>query len=102
MKEYTMLVPCRLNDGSKVSKKDFKRLERRFLDTFGGYTDAGRVSGSWKNEEGRVFHDVTRKYVLAAEDIDKVEAIAKEVAHDWQQEAIYIAKTSDRVEFVTV
>lgn len=100
MNEYTMLVPCRLNDGKKVSRKKFDWLEKNMLQSFGGFTNTGTVQGSWINEEGRLFRDKNRRYAVACNDITTVEELAKIVARKWEQEAIYIAQTATNVEFI--
>jgi hypothetical protein len=86
------LVPSRDNDGRPFASTAWRTLNRRLMASFGGYTVTAGVRGAWEFE-GRVYHDLSRQYVVVLGSWNQFPAwldVVGWVQDEFQQEAIYI------------
>lgn len=87
------LVPLKDNDGVPFSGDDWGMLEERLLTMFGGYTDGGVVRGAWTSQEGRVYRDESRCFLVALESWAQFPYwldIVRWAREHFRQEAIYV------------
>lgn len=68
------ILPKRYNDGQKVEIKKFKSFEKKALDIAGGLSK-NSISGLWKDENGKVYHDVSIQYSILVETNDQVNSL---------------------------
>ncbi|MBI4496324.1 MAG: hypothetical protein HY689_00260 [Chloroflexi bacterium] len=64
MIKTVVLIPVSDNDGNLFSNKDWQELEARFIAVLGGYSRHVDVPGAWRDDEGRLYDDVSRQYVV--------------------------------------
>ena len=86
------LVPVRDNDGHPFSRSLWYELERRLVQSFGGYSRASDVRGAWEHQ-GRVYRDISRQYSVSLErwiELPAWLALIGWVQTSFHQEAIYI------------
>lgn len=91
--ETYILIPTYDNDGKEFSLMEYEKMEKILLDNFGGYSkEPGLVEGSWINEEGEIFKDKNRKYVIAinTKDKAKIKEICGLFRDQFRQEAIFL------------
>lgn len=92
MIEVVALIPTKYNDGSKVDRKTFDKIEDLFVEEFGGFTDTGKVIGKWKGDDGIIYRDISKRYEIAIEpaDTEKFKQIIAEAGRLTKQLAMYI------------
>ena len=93
MVKAVILIPTADNDGHPFSRRDWRELEQRLSQLAGGFTREGDVVGQWTGDDGRVYRDRSRRYVVALPSWMALPAFleAARWTADWfRQEAIYI------------
>lgn len=103
MREAFLLAPVRGNDGESLVKAH-KALQNALLDSFGGFTSSD-VQGAWRDAEtGVVYHDVSKRYVVASEatgaDRAKLESCARQFGADAKQLAMYVCHANGEIVFL--
>ena len=87
MKVCTIVVPLRDNGGNFLSQEQFN-LESNLLDIFGGFTTS-TCRGTWKDNDGTVYHDDSLRYEVTTFLADAWIALVKLTAKTHRQLAIY-------------
>lgn len=100
MNEYTILVPQSFNDGRLIPDSVTDRLKSYAVDTFGGLTISGSVSGLWR-DNGITYSDTLSPYIVATSDYAAVLAFAQLVAELCDQLSVYVSQSSALVSFVS-
>lgn len=94
MFEIQVFVPTVGNDGRAFGSAEFTAFEAELIARFGGFSLLpGSVSGGWRGEDGRVYTDTLRVYVVWAASIaDGVKAVevARVARVIFSQEAVSI------------
>ena len=67
MKQYRFLVPTVDNDGQPFAAADFAWLQDELVVRFGGWSCDGVVEGAWRAEDGAVYSDRSRRYVVVSD-----------------------------------
>lgn len=104
MREYTFLIPF-VRDSDRVPHLDieWRWLQDRLIDEFGGLTYNPAVTGMWKNEHRQFIEDYSRSVSVACSDEDShlLMDILKECLTRFDQQSIYCsAGPPDSVFFV--
>jgi hypothetical protein len=95
--EFTVLIPTERNsDRKEHCFTAWDHFEGRLFDLFGGFTNAGEVTGHWADQHGNVVKDKSRQYKIAVEhDKEKVMwQLLEESKRQFDQVCIYAAITS--------
>lgn len=93
MFEVQILIPQWDNNGKAFPQARFDRFEEKAVDWLGGYSRQMGISGAWKNDEGRFFHDSSRVYIVGCKglaDAHEAFVLAAYARGLFEQEAIYI------------
>jgi hypothetical protein len=98
---YTILVPAYYNDGTPVSEATLERFRQRLFTHFQGYTDAGRVRGTYRMADGTRAHDTSIVFwvALPTPQLGTLRAELAQLAAELGQESIYL-EHGGAVEFV--
>lgn len=103
MIEFKMLIPVVRNENKKEHcPTTWKRFEDRLTNLFGGFTNAGEVTGSWVDKHGNVIKDKSRQYWVAVESHREQEVwdLIRDSALLFDQTCIYAAITSKIVHLI--
>lgn len=94
MTRYTLHIPELLNDGSPVRPDQLAAIESQLLDTVGGFTQT-IARGAWRGD-GQTYIEPMRLYLLDTDDSPRtsrtLQRIAQEIAHELDQEAVYLTR----------
>ena len=52
-------IPTHRNDGSRVGKRERRKLLNQVRDAFGGYSLEGPFHGAWTADDGRVYEETS-------------------------------------------
>lgn len=77
-------------------------VEDALLESFGGFSmDNSTVKGQWKDSDGNVHADSSRRFTCAVNacQISKLRSIVRDVCREFDQQCIYFS-VAGRVEFV--
>jgi len=89
----SLLIPQADNDGRAFSEEEVADFEADLIDIFGGFSrETAPVVGGWAHE-GRVYRDLSFRYVLAVGSIAdgaKVAEAVKVAKARFAQEAIFV------------
>jgi len=91
-----LLVPIRDNNGRPFLEEDFTAVERLLVDVVGGFTRRPDVTGVWRNESGRIFHDASRSYtatVPVARTTEVASLLHRFITDRFRQEAVMLEAT---------
>ena len=91
-----LLVPIRDNDGRRFLEEDFTAVERLLVDVVGGFTRRPDVTGVWRNDSGRIFHDASRSYtatVPVARTTEVASLLHRFITDRFRQEAVMLEAT---------
>jgi len=91
-----LLVPVRDNDGRPFLEEDFTAVEHLLVDVVGGFTRRPDVTGVWRNDSGRIFHDTSRSYtatVPVAQTTEVASILHRFIADRFRQEAVMLEAT---------
>lgn len=97
MIEFTVLIPVERNsDRKEHCFTAWDHFEGRLFDLFGGFTNAGEVTGQWRDQYGNVIKDRSRQYRFAVEQSQEQAAweLIRDSAKTFDQVCIYAAITS--------
>lgn len=94
MVELTILIPIASNQGVAFAPAHHQVWERYLVETFGGFSLLpGSVVGAWA-DNGVVFHDHTRAYLIGLPGIlqvaDKLRIAVRYAAQHYEQHTIYV------------
>ena len=101
--EYTFLVPNTYNDTKEVIHHEFWYwLNSELAGLFGGFTLGSTVQGKWTNDTGDKIDDFSQTYLVAIQPAHKHKLVnlLGAIKRKTRQDCIYLAKTSDCVEFI--
>jgi len=94
MTEYSLLVPTTDNDGTPIDPEVIADIHRLMIDTAGGYTDLGEVTGSWQDPEtGEVITERNRRILIATRSPRDARRLAEQIGAMTHQKAVYLART---------
>jgi len=96
--EYTFLIPLvRDSDRREHDKRANDWLASKLYKTFGGYTLAGTVRGTWKDSNGNELYDDSTVYRVAIEPnlVYKLRRIIESCKIVFDQQTVYVARTSN-------
>lgn len=103
MRESSFIAPIADNKGNETTTAQWV-AESALLGAFGGYTKESGISGAWRDPQGRIHHDESVRYSVAAdwtpEARDKLRAIVSGFAWRAEQESVYLRLDSGEVEFI--
>lgn len=88
--ELTVIIPTADNDG-RTLQPVIDEWEAFLLDRLGGYTREN-VTGAWKDDSGKVYHDASYRYTLTGKRIQEVSAALPEWCLRLRQEALYATR----------
>ena len=100
--KFILLVPLRYNDGGKVPAKTIVKIEDELYTLASGLSNAGRIRGAYRMEDGSRKNDESSCYWLVVAD-DKVSALKSAVADICRllkQESMYLERVDSEVEFI--
>ncbi len=89
--EKKVLTRFLLTTNNIVQVKINKRLEDVLVDMFGGFTNCGGVSGSWKDEDGEIHKDSSNAYeiFLKESEVQALKSLLTEHKEKIGQKTIY-------------
>lgn len=94
--EYRFLIPTTRNGGMQPHNVDLlNSFKNWLLQAFGGYTIGGLVVGCWVDGNGKEITDHSNTYYVATDNPDLLLAWLPYWAGRFDQECLYVAKTSD-------
>lgn len=96
--EYTFLIPLvRDSDRREHDQRANDWLASKLYKTFGGYTLAGTVRGTWRDSNGNELFDESTVYRVASEPklFYKLRRIIESCKVVFDQRTVYVARTSN-------
>lgn len=87
-----VLVPIQDNEGQPFGPNDWDELERKFINSFGGFSGGGLVQGAWA-DQGTIYRDTSRRYEVAVTswtEIPNFLALAHWTRTHFRQLAVYV------------
>jgi len=92
MRQYTIHLPVKYNDGTLVPLERIDRIMEDALAFFGGYSyDPTRIMGAWKDETtGKNYIEDMTRLVLATDNPSLLITFVKGLASKLDQEAMYM------------
>jgi len=100
---FTTYLPTHYNNFRPVPDSVFDAVLDRLLDMFGGYTLDSPSFGAWKDPTtGQVYREEVRRLTFSVEHkrADAVRPCILWIKELLRQESMYLAQSSDPVEFV--
>ena len=92
MVKAVFFVPKRDNGGQPFRRRQWNDLRRQLRELAGGYTEAASVNGEWINENGVIFQDNNRVFIVTLASWKQLPAwleLVESVRATFEQEAIY-------------
>ena len=93
-RRYEILLPVLDNAGNIQPAANFEAAEKYLLDTFGGFTNCGKVRGEWQGGDGITYRDELIKVAVDVDDTrqnqDFVRWFKSTLEHDFAQKSIYV------------
>ena len=93
MIKTSLHVPHTDNDGQAFLAEDWRELEIRLIDQFGGFSCDLHVAGAWRSATGVLYWDVSRRYIIALDSWARIPTFLDTVTwviERFRQEAIYV------------
>jgi hypothetical protein len=102
LRKCTILLPLAYNDGTPIPPAVLTDIQDRLYDRFGGYTMAGRVTGTYRMDDGTRANDESLVVWVAvpAERIDELRREAARICHLLRQETLYFEVSDAAVALV--
>ncbi len=99
-----LLIPLKRNDGSAVREIELRRILKRMLVEFGGYTVAGEVEGGWRSPDGQTFCERHTQIWVAVEahELPKLRKLVGKIGQQLDQKAMYLEVSDATVEILPV
>ncbi len=87
-------IPTHRNDGSKVSRREMRKILERVYDIFRGYSLEGPYPGAWAGDDGKRYEETSYRLeiVIAPERLEEARALCVEIGKRLGQRAIYFEK----------
>lgn len=101
-RQYGVIVPTVLNDGSPVSPLQREAVEQAIVLVSDGYTCISNVVGVWRDGDGRWYREVNDLYFVAAPGDKPIVALARDIGSQLDQIAIYVQTPDGRVLIVMI
>lgn len=102
-REYVVHVPVNFNDGTPAPTRYLTGILRSLAARFGGFTTY-QVNGGWVMDDGSLVYEPMNRVVGAAPvnraTLRYFRNLAGDIAHVFQQEAVYLVTPQRGVEFV--
>lgn len=94
LSEYVITIPV-VRDDNKLAHaiELWASWEKYLLDTFGGFTDCGRVDGAWRASNGEIIADTSRRYSVAIPDARVLLDAIPLWASRFGQQCLYVVET---------
>jgi hypothetical protein len=98
---FTLHVPEQLNDGTPTPLERLEQIEEALLVIAGGFTLTHGI-GAWKSGD-TIYREPVRLYHTDADEADGLllAELARNVARDLQQEAVYLTATDIDAQLIT-
>lgn len=104
MLKVTVLLPVRDNQGERVPREIFREFESEVTQLAGGFTEDGIVKGEWVDEDGTIYRDRSRRYIIAAneEHLDGLREITTRTGSRIHQRTMYFEVSQTEIVFLVV
>jgi len=84
-------IPTHRNDGSKVGRREFRKLLSRVCDAFGGYTPEGPFQGAWVADDGKLYEETSYRLevIVPSDEVKAARELFMKIGLQLGQRAIY-------------